>query len=127
LFENSTLDEGRWLHFVGCHDCGIETECSYTIEGARASWNRRADDAPKWTTEVPTEAGYYWRQHGDNRQNVVEIYRWAQDGQLWIASTSHRDHIHVSKHIENAQRFGYTPYWLKLELPALPEEGGKDE
>ena len=119
---NGKKRESRWQ--INCPECCVKTSHYATKEEARAAWNRRAVPDMQWSSEPPTEPGYYWKQHGDNHPIVLEIFG-SQDGQLWIASTLHNDHILLSTHLDNVRRFGYTAYWCKMPPPPMPERREK--
>ena len=93
--------------FYATHGCLNQAESGLAIcercrpysETSMAGAWRKMANAPQWTTEPPTEPGWYWRAKG---------------GQRWIA------------HIE-AFELPWSPeddnvdYWQRIEAPEVPK------
>jgi len=116
-------DIGHQWHFLSCTGCGHRTTFYRSKAEARAAWNRRAAEKPKWTTEPPTETGLY------------HLYRNGVIHTALITKSCTPDHPGYDEnevHILDGISFDYwgtiDEYldwkWLKIDVPALPEEGG---
>jgi hypothetical protein len=117
--------------FLMCNDCGAQSGWKYNESDTIAAWNRRADDAPKWSTEVPTEEGLYWLSGYYTIPTVVNIYKkelnphfWRKKEALFVEFLGIDSDAMVE--LDTICSDGYTS-WQKINVPALPEEGGKDE
>ena len=109
----------KWqtYHQIECVNCNIQT-CKYTTEAeAIAAWNRRP--APAWTTEVPTEDGYYF-YCTENDFGVIEIEKSGDDFIFYAGKRM----IYGLKAL--GRYFDFEPFqWCRINVPALPGEGGQ--
>jgi len=113
-------DIGHQWHFLSCTGCGHRTTFYRSKAEARAAWNRRVAEKPKWTKEPPTEEGAYWCDVGYD----VLPFRvlWGDDRRLELVVMSFIPNAcdmltDFLKRYPNAS-------WIKIDKPALPEEGG---
>jgi len=126
-----------------CSGCGTQTDQWQYRSHAIAAWNRRANDVnnelyatwkwgfeqgrsiarekPKWTKEPPTEEGWYWFTDAHNKPKMV-YHKFGRVCFLADSSVCGPAHEYWTEDIEE---FGENVQWLKINTPALPEEGGE--
>ena len=84
---------------------------------AIAAWNRRV--APKWTKE-PEETGYHWATFSNCRGWAMTCV-YEEDGTLFVRRNANPKSMPLEDYIDKFHVAGF----CKIDLPALPEEGGK--
>ena len=106
---------------------GIINHCVYvdgvTESEARAAWNRRAETAD-WTTEVPTEEGYYWTLQ-DDFPDVVYVMHDSRIGKTvvrWLMESTYNQDIR--RYVDQRTRNGKPLYWKRIPTPPLPGKEG---
>lgn len=72
---------------------------------------RQEQDTPQWTTEPPTDPGWYWGvpQRADCKPEMMEVID--DDGQLMVAGNIYD--VPLSDHV------GWL--WLRIEAPEPPK------
>ena len=117
---------------IECITCLAKMEGG-TKEEVIDAWNRRAAEKPKWTTEIPTEEGWYW-MYSDVYPDYAE-YEGGCDMPALTQITSHNNRLHVMIYRKKIHA-SYClkvfcqvdkPLWQKIDIPTLPEEGENDE
>lgn len=129
-------------------DVSDELTAAYELGRQRERERLRAANAPQWTSEAPTEEGIYWVLQSGYKQELasaghlplVQLKHFPQDGdrdefwrvRLLAGAFFHRNGSMFSvwaKEPELEWMLGSYDIrgWLKVKLPALPEEGRKNE
>ena len=110
--------DGDWAgeFAVMCKNCPAEIQ-DETEEHAVAAWNRRVAEEPKWTEE-PSEDGMYlvklrWLVFCHVRQGTVGFIPTHPLGKK--ISMEYREIDEIKELYPEAR-------WLKIDIPALPEE-----
>ena len=111
--------------YVECKGCGIKTLRFNTEAEARAAWNRRAD-AENWTTEVPTEEGWYALTdshciHRGEEATFNEVIK--TKTRLMIRLTNGK-YEYMDDFCKFYERTGRTLYWLHIKHLPLPGKEG---
>jgi len=124
--------KSRVIH-IFCNDCKIPGVLGSLErkDEAFAAWNRRAE--PQWTTETPTEPGWYWMKHtlsehlGSVRW-LIYLYRSAWDGELdAICVPTQKGRVKYATHVTLKEMLKIKgiddkPHqWLKIEEPEIPD------
>ena len=139
----SIHDNRRWAVFCGDagggkwkkDTCRFLVDACETEEEAIAAWNRQA--SPSWSTEPPTEEGWYlmrWQDLEDDEffgQIVIEVEKSLDeffalshvfvDGNYDIYERFNC-YGNCETSIENILESGCEIHWLKIDVPAPPEE-----
>ena len=117
-------DAAGYVYCVECINCKARTGEWGHCKEAIAAWNRRAAPVAQWTTE-PKEPGLYLCQDVivvgneiikmDDTPCIKQIVLWS-DGTLYLVNRGGGKYA-----VKNI--CGENRWWLKLNIPALPEEG----
>ena len=122
IYEEKKIDE-HWIH---CDNRNANCDCTLgpfpTKREAKAAWNRRVAEEPKWTKEPPTREGWYWLKDVNNKPKIV-YYKFGQVCFLTDSCVFGPVYEYWTEHIEE---FGENVQWCKIDIPALLEEGGDD-
>ena len=101
---------------VECGDCLARTSWDHKTKVV-AAWNRRVVPAQQWTTEPPTEEGYYFVFCQKDGIKVVEVYS------SGFVVVNGRSGLHIELFVKK-----FKPLWYKIPTPPLPtQEDAKDE
>lgn len=72
----------------------------------------RLDKSPQWTTEPPTEPGWYWGWKDHGAVEYFEVCEVAERyGKLCVMITNHEDECDLDQ---------FT-HWLRIEAPEVPK------
>lgn len=109
---------------VMCEQCGASSVCLpwvFSSENEVAnSWNRRV--APEWTTETPTEPGWYWAIYPDERQRHHAVRIISGAGELWVFDWPYIGRRTIQELCELCRGpFGKIK-WQKIADPIPPSE-----
>jgi Lar family restriction alleviation protein len=130
-YKHHSNDNDHWA--IGCPECSIsitEDDTTKTRAEAIAAWNRRA--GATWSSEPPTEEGWYWAcmRDKDSECEMVLVAHDPDDTQtllvvrFWDKTTD----VALKKlfTIDKYVKVYAIKYWLKIPVPSLPKEGGKE-
>ena len=118
-----TDDCSGYVYCVQCTNCEASSGLYGSKEQARAAWNRRVAEKPKWTTETPTEEGWYWHKDAHNKPKMV----YHKLGRVCFLSDSCVFGQAYEYWAEDIEEFGEHTQWLKIDIPAVPEEGESND
>ena len=106
-------------YFIICPECKRDINGESTKQQAIAAWNRRA--SPSWSTEPPTEEGSYWLvlKTGNVNSWVFYAYIYEEGKQRFIESRCIQGRRLLKEFCETVP---YPLQWLKIDVPAPPEE-----
>ena len=114
------FSDGRFWH-VSCvdGDCDIqpETDTHGSESEARAAWNRRAETAD-WTSEVPTEEGFYWVLRKYDTMMIVYVCNIV--GRMEVHGSSNPHQLLMEAYIDSYDIVA----WSKIPTPPLPGKEG---
>jgi len=111
------------MHFVECTNkkCPVQphTDWFETESEAIAAWNRRVAEKPKWTKETPTETGWYCVFNHWAPSMMQSAWVFKKDDKWWATINGQEPYRveYLRSHLQ----------WLKIDIPALPEEGGETQ
>ena len=91
-----------------------ETNGVMVLSGANLLWSRAGQ---KWTTEPPTEPGWYW---GWKNHGAVEYFEVCQVAKRYSKSTGYYLCVLVVEH-EDECDFDRFTHWLRIGAPEPPK------
>jgi len=109
---------------VECGDCLARTSWDHKTKVV-AAWNRRVVPAQQWTTEPPTEEGYYFVDiAGEEDISVVWIYRDkdVENDCLNVSDPSLLKSDWTLQDYCNTIVGNPTLLWRKIDTPKLPTQ-----
>jgi len=110
-------------YFVICPGCERDINGESTHQQAIAAWNRRA--SPSWSTEPPTEEGYYWYRVSCNDKYYLGPFICRIEGHDAGAIQYEASGKLIKKLVKHWLE-GWTDkcivYWQKINDPTEPEE-----
>jgi hypothetical protein len=104
--------------YVFCTKCLTRTESDHRKEVIIAAWNRRTEAVPQWTSETPTEHGWYWVMIGESKGYVIVFVYEDEDDIMCVHHNGNPRSLPVD---EYASMF-HVYRWLRIPDPPLPAE-----
>ena len=138
-YENNT-----WIYSVRCKECDVTTDFYGSKKKAIAAWNRRVEtknsesdelyvsyklglekgleinrqNTADWTSEVPTEEGFYWVLRKYDTMMIVYVCNIG--GRMEVHGSSNPHQLLMEAYIDSYDIVA----WSKIPTPPLPGKEG---
>jgi len=110
-------------HHVFCDVCLGRTDAWSTKLKAVNNWNRRAVPATQWSSEPPTEKGFYWAVLGQVEKIITMVFINANNR---VCSKINCQHCMILlSEIPNFTAECEVQFWLPITPPPMPERREK--
>jgi len=109
--------DSSFCHQFVCRRCNGSSGYFKTESEARAAWNRRVAEKPKWTKEPPTEDGWYMVSRFRDDTRVIPV-KCGGTKEEYIETFS--DEVYTLKGFCETYP---EVQWCRINVPALPEKG----
>ena len=136
LFSN---EPGRNGWFLYCMECGLlfgyDTDYAgeyETPKAVRAAWNRRAETenseidekTADWTTEMPTEEGFYAVYFANKDTNKRAVAHVTFDRGEFVITLVYENDKHACWFLKDWSGDSSPTHWFRIPTPPLPGKEG---